>query len=671
MRGLSHCELFRSLFVREDETLSPSARVPSIDELIDPIVSKLVDQGVELCVYRFQFDLRIDTIHAPIGMPVLTNAIGESVWFFIRSFMDGQETHLRAIEPMVPGEIRHVILTTTVPESVFRVGQTSLVVAYMPDANEFGSVAHVEPQSHAVYGLSCLPLLFLNWRLTAKQRKKRSHVHGYPLLFCQSLDAQSKRDGKLVVATYKDFSLYTTAEWALGAPKPGKYPPTSTCLPRVSDLEFASALKLFETRTDAHLKALEAAHAHDVKPRLPPETVLNRTDSIEASNLFAEFTTLGAWVDLLASGSLSHLPFQLWSDPFQLPLFLAVSLFSAAMPVQLKRRVGAKVDSEDDEVILNMMQLFHAHVTSPSLLEMLIQSELEQLFKRARAETGGTAAGDFASNVPVATEHLRRGGLALAHELVGLPPRGFEEAHIAAQRESMPTGDEDDDRRDDHVPKVLRHLASKRRAAYRGSARHARARAMRVTSVDERLRVVVTMLVELNSMLHTGVFQGKEVGLFLDPSTSVSLDDSDEDEGEFVVVPKMHTTKQLLDETSVRICSSAWRATAKQSNLYLMTGPSILASFSMNNNAILTLPARPRTRYSCGKCNKRFHIFETIAHQRLSQCLTCACFFCCECYDSIVEIANKQTGKATMTAQDILPLRAKNPGLFLCKECGA
>lgn len=668
MRGLCHCELFRHLFVREDgETVSPSARVESIDALISQLLRPLVNENVELFVYRMQFDLKaFDTFSPPVGMPVLTNAVGESVWFSTRSFMDGNETHLRAIEPMLPGEVRHVFVTTTVPEAVFRVGQTTLVVAYFPDQpfEPPELQQHVEPNSHAVFGLSIYPILFPNRRLTQKQRKKRAHIHGYPPLFCQSSDVKTRRQNQVVVATYKDTSLYVLAEWALGASKSGKYAQPPSVLPQITDLEFAQNLKMFETRSDAHLKVLEETDAHK-RDKLAAESITSRAGAIETANIIAEFTTLGAFVDILASGSVASLPFQAFSDPFQFATFLACSLFAAAMPVQLRRRVGAVVDSEDDRVVLELMTLYHAHVQSPSLLEMLIQSELETLFKHAKAMAANC---DF-SSLPIATEHLRRGGLALAHELLGLEP-GDESSATAADAEArawLPA--EAIEHADMATGGALQRMERTKRIAYRGSNRHAQARAMRATSRDERLQTVIKTLVELNSMLHTGCYHGKDAILFLD--AAFAADESD-DEGEFVVVPKTnHTTKAMLDETSVRISSTAWRALVKQTNLYLCNGASSLAQFSMTNNAMLCFASRPRTQYSCGKCSKDFHIFETISHQRMSQCLTCARFWCCECYDELVQKATEKIKKKTITACDIRRLCAEDPGLLLCRECGA
>ena len=476
-------------------------------------------------------------------------------------------------------------------------------------------------------------------------------MHGYSIVMAQSMDVK----GGLETVTRKDFTLFTMAEWILGATKSGKYPDPENALLQISEADYTTQLRNFEMRVEAHLKKLAEANAHGCVLR---EVVQSLANAVDSANVHFEATTLAAHVDLIASGTIDFLPFAFYHDPFQLPVYLATALFSAAMPIQLRRRVGDRLDGEDDAAILEITSHYHAQVQSPSLLEMLVQGELESIVARARMHGVASGEGD---QVPVASEHMRRQALALAHELAGLPPQRFEADDGKEKTEAM--CDEAVEAARNSKPACLRYLHAKRRAEFSGSARHCQPNSTRAATRDARLKYVVQTLCELNSMLSTGIFRGNDV------VGHVTEGDSDDEDGQFVSVPTINHAMATVSETSVRISSVAWRATAKQASLYMLHGSQVLAESCLGANSLLSFPIRPRTLVECGKCNKKFSIYETIGHNRLSQCIGCAKVFCSDCYEETVDKAVKLLNKTPITAQDVRLLQRDHPGLLTCREC--
>jgi hypothetical protein len=101
----------------------------------------------------------------------------------------------------------------------------------------------------------------------------------------------------------------------------------------------------------------------------------------------------------------------------------------------------------------------------------------------------------------------------------------------------------------------------------------------------------------------------------------------------------------------------------------MLHGSQVLAESCLGANCLLSFPLRPRTQVECGKCNKKFSIYETIGHNRLSQCIGCAKVFCSDCYEETVDKAVKLLNKTPITAQDVRLLQRDHPGLLTCREC--
>ena len=594
------------------------------------------DKDTESIMYRTLFELGgqcFSPEKADFGPPCISNA-GDRVWFRVRSFLEGAPLHDRAMEPMVAGEVREFVIVVGAARAPRSEGSMTMIRSHRLKSSESEKVAQyvgcpsiLEPPSYGASGTSMIPLLYCD-RHKRKPKREEIVIENFPMSVLGSVDVFAKDGNTRYIK--RNFSSFEIAEWICEVENPTRYKGNSPFVQQISCTEFEFNRKQFVSKIQTNLQRQKEKHPTTNDDELP-QTVTCAEAAFKLGEFYAELTTIGFFVDLIAANTFNGLPLALFEDPHNAPLFICLCVTLAANPI-----IESLGPSPDDDFCAKQVFNSFASLTSD-------MTTLEQL-TRICVQNAEFVANDGArkSNVqgqvkPLQTvvEGMRRQGISLCNELVSMQNVDAEAYYLNEANDFLPEAVRRD-ASDALLPACIsRSIKNARRAGVRGVCRADQTRATRCASKDAAMRSVVGMLYDFNDFLCTGVYRNRRL------CGDANLDFN-------YHVPN-----------GVNI--QAWEDSKVAAQGYMNMGIFRLAQTA----SMLCFPVRPRTRMTCARCLDPFSPFDMSTHLRASNCGKCGGHYCETCHAKIIEIIKNHTKNATVSAEDANSTR----DLWNCGRC--
>lgn len=554
----------------------------------------------------------------------LRTPCGELSYIRIRSFVRGACFTSRAMEHMIPGEIREFVCVTIDQDSRNRDG-TVVALRFMCQAQPALQNQNVactpEPNNeiaYSMYGLSLVPLIIMD-RHTPKPKKKELTYKGFPVMFFSSVDVQTETGDtktmrkhklhnhiKTPIKIMKSLNTMQLTEWVMQVESPTKLHSTSFMYTLIDEREYDSEHSKICSKLAYHVQ-----RQTDHPPRsdsLERDAVVSCKDATHIAKMYTECTTPGFILDLIASKTFDecHLPF--FCDPCGFPLYVSTCVILAATPSLLHSYVKLNDCSDEDRAIACVFDQFKSMTTGiTTVLETLVQIEMERL------------ASASAKHKPVSAEHLRRQGVTICHELCAR--LHTDSASHVSNIESEFCGAE----RFSDAMSVLDPACVQRSKGETiangicGSTRQCQTHGTRCTTRTKRLRCLLQIMLEVNEMIETGIYNMRQ--------------EYERNTGDSTLRhPNMSPQNVLIN-------IDAWNASSEAVSAYLVQGP-----FALLRGAGFTIfPIRHATRAACGDCKAKFDFCTTAINSRISHCPVCCAFYCAACYSAKVSKIRKAT----------------------------
>lgn len=626
----------------------PSSQGYDVNVLFDDVLRHVNAPHVEKIVFRTSFSMGahrlFDALTSGFGHPLKTPC-GELSYLRVRSYAKGAfVVHpKRASQPMIPGEIREITCVTLDQDSRTRDGsivamRCMCMAQPMQDATEVASMpipTEIAPQS--MYGLSVVPLLLID-KHVVKPRKKDTELtyHGYPLLLFSTTDMtiETKQTSSGVQLPSRSClvrspSIFTFTEWILEVANPSKYERSTVMINRMTKQAYE-----FE-----HAKLCSKMHTHFQRQKDHPtvddlgeQTVQDCEQVKNVAQMLAECTTVGFVLDLHACGTMDavHLPF--FIDPTGFPLYVSICIILAATPSLIVHWVpDSSMDNDEKRAISQVFDVYQSMTPgTTTVLETVVQIALEQM-ATSRSNQG---------NRPMASEHMRRQGVTLCHELCTVLHHDCVSHLNAIEAECCGT-ESFKEAQEMLTPACLSERAKMefRANGVCGSTRQTRTDGTRCATRTVRFRHLLQLMLEVNELLETGIFRMRR--------------EYEENTGEAAA---RHSKPEAL-----MLNVAAFNAALHATTTYLVQGPVAVAESS----GFAVFPLRHRTRTTCGKCKFKFDHATTAVRSRLSHCPGCRAYYCTDCYNEKVAQIRKRTGADTVPSQHA----AKHTDILFCSVC--
>lgn len=606
----------------------------------------LDDPRVEKVIHRTDINRNENSMffcpeQGMFGRP-LKNKAGEDVWLRVRSFVERAPMPNRSFESMIPGEIREMVIVVgnrsiaditvvrawamakdncLVDQLETRASNTSDTpkLPELPDSpsssppssptrstpaqpvGEFGLLRRTENETtHVIYGCGVFPFMLPDAH-SNKKKSKTWRVRGYDVLFHGSADVKNTKGNDSIK---RGMSLFAFSEWVMEC-RQLRYPKEGPFAISYELNEYESQFERFIANASEREQQYRTGHQPD--DNLPPQTVKTIPRAISMAHTYAEFLSLAAMIDIIASGTLNGIPSRIFSHPHLFPLYTAVAIVIAANPHYFFPPAHSVKFAEDGFFINQLFGQYkslHKQTTPLELMvyELSIQTgrflSQERVQKKLGKETARPS--DEFSHVPIGIEFMRRQALTLAHEL-------FSPVHQATQKERF---DEATaffppsvvaDAMENLSSSVERRVDVERSAkGFFGSNKHNAPRSLRTSSRDAMARIALQILLDVNEYLSSGVFRMQKL--------------TSENE----IVPIMEAGIE------VHVNLSAWADTKRIANVYFANG----AMFLVENCNFLTFPVRPRTKVRCGGCLEMHSPLETASSHMCRKCHVHLCISC-------------------------------------------
>ena len=649
--------------------LFPSSSSPAskydVGSLLGEVLAHVNVANVEKMLVRSSFSMpshRIfDAVQGGFGRHLKTQC-GEASFLRVRSFLQQSCATVdagRARLPMVPGEIREIVVVTLDQDSYMRDGSiATLRCTYVakPMLDSTAVAATPTPAERApssMYGLSMLPVLLVDRHLK-KPKNTDFTFNGYTLLFFASVDVtvETKLASNGVIVPSKSalmraHSIMAFTEWVIGVDGPTKYPMSTCMISRSSMKEYDLEHAKLCAKISAHF---QRESDHPTVDDLGEQTANDCESVKQVAAILSECTTLGFVLDLQASAAFesAHLPF--FSDPCGFPLYASMCVVLAATPSLIQHWVpnGAACNDEA-RAVATVFDAFKATTAgTTTLLETLVQLALEQMAapSSARGQQGG--------NKPLSSEHMRRQGLTLCHELCTRLHDDVAD-HFSAVEASFCGDDAVREARATLTPSCFAERAKldARTFDIRGSVRQQRTEGSRCASRTARLRHLLQSMLDVNEVLQTGIFRMRR--------------EFEENDGEAAIRHSSGTNGTSAPDASdgsdgrVMLNVEAWNTATAAATAFLVHGPFAL----LEGHGFACFPLRNRTRAKCGACKEHFRLECTIARSRLARCPSCHSHYCDTCYMQKVADLKSKMGGETVTSDSVIA----NQDVLLCGAC--
>jgi len=582
----------------------------------------------------------------------LRTVCGEFSYLRIRSYVKGSCFARRGFAEMIDGEIRELTLVTLDQDGRGRDG-TVVILRFMLAAAAAAAappaavvVVDTLDYKNSLTELSVLPLVLVDRHAAKPKKRKKFTYKGFDLLFFGAVEVVDNCRGSPGGGGVRNgpscrsccsYSTLELREWVLEVDQPTKYP-VSSCM---TTREHKAAYEIEKAKMSAKVNThFQRRRDHPVLDEFGVQTASNAADVVRISRLFAECTTLGFALDLMASTTTDacHLP--LFTDPCGFPLYLSVCVVLAATPSLMQQQCSRRLsddDDDDDDAIAQVFDVYRSMTSgNTTILEMLVQLISEQLLDAPRNN-------DMHSSMqkPVSAEHMRKQGAVLCSELCSSPPTGITAAFNKTEA-SFCGAERYADALSVLNPSCIQRLnaENKRKSSSSAAADDVR-RSTRCSTRCARLRRLLQVMVDVNEMLESGIYMMKREYV--------------ENTGEAASRHSSNNTQNtLLNLEAFNTASNTVRA-------YLVQGPLALLSGA----GFTVFPIRHRTRATCGSCKEKFDFCTTAVNSRVSHCLACCKFYCNKCYNlKVCDIKNK-TG--TIFISSIQATEYRNA--VLCSTC--
>jgi len=564
----------------------------------------------------------------------------------LKSYIKGSCFLGRACEEMVAGETRELTIVTLDQESRNRDGTISILrfmctaQPSVDDPTVAATPTPIEEPPTSMYGLSLVPLLLVD-RHTSKPKKKALTHNGFPLLFFGSIDVavQTKtapcgRQFPTELELCHSHGTLEFREWVLEVNPLSKCPSSSFMAEHVSKATYEFESAKMRSRLAAHLQRQQD---HPTVDELGTQTASSYSEVVQLSQLFAECTSAGFVLDLLASTTVDscHLPF--FTDPCGFPLYISVCVVLAATP-SLLHCAGASYSFNDEDAATTSLFAAYRSMTpgNTTILETLVQLVAEQLMASQRQGTRSMPA-------PVSTTHMRRQGLTVCHELCAPLHQdqlsyfnGIESEFCGAENYRNALGV--------LTPSCIERTTFEKRASgLFGSTRQEATYGTRCSTRCTRLRRLLQLMVDVNELLESGIYRMRR--------------EYAENTGEAAI---RHSN--INSQTSL-LNVEAWETAFNTVKAYLVQGPFALLSGA----GFAVFPIRRRTRATCGACKEKFSFCTTATKSRIAHCPVCSAFYCNSCYTLKVEGIRKGTGTDFVSLHQTVEYRHA----LVCHSCSS
>lgn len=634
-RILENCtmsENFESLFG------APPPHPIDVEAHLDGLFFFIDGHDIEKIVYKTQYEfgcLALNTAAANFGAPA-TSLAGDRVWFRVDSFKDNAMLSDRAMSSMVVGEIRQFVIVVGSAARPLAEGVCTVIRAYKLQFDRTKLLESAKPipvmketVSFSSYGASLVPMVYCD-RHRKRSKKSEILIHNYPVTVFGSMDVFSINGSVRSMSIKRSFSSFALSEWICEASQPSLYDASSPYLQRISEDAYDFQLKKCISKITTTFQRRNEKHPEEGN-LIYPQTVTSVGQAFKLASFYSSLSTVGAFVDILASGTCAGIPLPILEDPMNIPLFIAMCITLAAKPI-----LEFPGSSPDDEYCAcQVFGAFEVMIQGTSTLEQFVRMAVQNV--ELRANQNAKEPGMQADVKPLETvgELMRRHGVTICNEIASLQHHELEKLYAEEASAYLPETVRRD-ASDAVVPSCIKRAINTARAfGVAGESKAARIRSIRCSTQDAAMRVVVAMLFNFNDFLVTGVFQQNRV-----------CDD--------VNLNPMYNQSQGLNV-------QAWHQSMKTAIGYFSLGVFHLAQ----NASMMVFPVRPRTRMKCANCQEEFNPLSLATHLRVANCGGCGGHYCSACHLALILAIKNRTKSASVSCQDV----DENRDIWHCRSC--
>jgi hypothetical protein len=588
---------------------------------------------------------------------------GERIYARVRSFFGTSECQKRALAPIEYGETREISILVTTIENPLKSGTLKILVASwstneVPHHTTPPPVCRVVP-SQAAYGSSVAPFVLID--NFAGKRKNIVSIGGYEALWAGSTTIIKRwdhvRECAAETSVHRGIANSYLAEWVAGVEKRSKV--DLSVIFECSDNTLKEILT--KSATKVH-KTLSKRQEHPDKNDAPDPCVKDFTDAVRISNSFLDQGTLAAFVDLLARDTFKGVNVSVFNAPTKFPLYLTACVLLSAFP-EIARLPHTGKHNSDDKAASNVLIGMFRSLTSgwdrtsgkrTTAIEAILavacdgtssfgsanKKTPEGTLKSVYALKSGVEECEEAKHVPYALEHMRRQGAALVQEIFGTFPTELQ-SWISKNNEEFLGRDTHADALETTCDRVSKlNLAERRRlSGATGSTSMATSATMRHSSRASMQRVVLEIMIEVNTFLTNGTFKAHRFAPANSPSDEAT-----------------HGSKTGLEMNAV-----ACRTAHADLITYFYSGVSALITDGIPRLVCI----RAKTSVQCGDCGDDFDPLWTLPRDNLSLCGECSVLFCQACYLERMEKLKLANGGNTITACVL----EENKQMLQCRRC--
>ena len=593
---------------------------------------------------------------------------GERVYIRVRSYFGPSHVKGRALIPMCDGETREISVLVTPIERPLSEGTLKILVATMhvhetPAYRYKPPVCAVAP-SQASYGASVAPFILLN-NFAAKQKRLVS-LCGYEAIWSGSTTIiktwDNIRNCSIKTSVGRGIANCYLAEWIASVHKR-----TKVDLAVIFECSEDTLRSVLSKCTNKIHKTLTQRLDHPDAAEIAVDPCVNDfQESIQMANTFLEQGTLGAFVDLIARGTFSGVKVSVFNAPTRFPLYLTACVLLSAFP-EMARLPHTGEHHRDDKAASNLLigmfrsvttGIDHTSGSRTTAIEAILAVACDGLasfcanktseptpsgkLKSVYTQTTRTQEIEEAQHIPYALEHMRRQGAALTQELFGKFPSELQnwisnqgEEFLGREAYNSALGVVFD------RVSVLNVCERRRVSGATGTTSMATSLTMRHSTRESMQRVVIEMMLEVNTFVTDGTFRGAR----RTPTNS----------------PADEATHGAM--SGLRRNAFACRTAHADLIKYFTAGVTALITDGIPR----ILCIRPTTFVKCGDCGDDFDPLWTLPRESLSMCAQCSILFCQCCYlDRIKLIKTVYNDNNTITPEAL----AENQHILLCRRCG-
>jgi len=636
---------------------------------VESLFAFVKNRNVNTVVYHTPYQLMQNTLLQPdVGgfgrfcyLPT-----GERLYVKIRSFFGTSECKARALAQIEYGETREISILVTTIENPLKSGTLKILVAswLTNEAPHHTTppppVCRVAP-SQAAYGSSCAPFVLID--NFAGKRKNIVCIGGYEAIWAGSTTIIKTWDHVRTCAAETSVNRGIVnaylAEWVAGVEKRSKvdlsviFECSETTLKQI----------LTKSATKVH-KTLNKRQEHPDKNDAPDPCVKDFTDAVRISNSFLDQGTLAAFVDLIARDTFKGVQVSVFNAPTKFPLYMTACVLLSAFP-EMARLPHTGNDNSDDKAASNVLiGMFRSLTTGldrssgkrTTAIEAILsvacdgtslpagtanKKTPEGTLKSVYALKTGMKECEEARAVPYSLEHMRRQGAALVQELFGKFPTELQN-WISNSNEEFLGRDTHADALETTCDRVSKlNLAERRRlSGATGGTAMATSSTVRHSSRESMQRVVLELMIEVNTFLTDGTFKAHRFAPINSPSDEA-----------------IQGSKTGLEMNAI-----ACRTTHADLITYFYSGVSALITDGISRVVCI----RPTTSVTCGDCGDDFDPLWTLPRDNLSLCSECSVLFCHGCYlERMERLKLANGGGNTITAC----FMEANNDLLQCRRC--